>query len=59
MTFDYFIAYFLIIFIATVIPGPSMLLAINHGVNHGIVRTIYTGLGNLIGENSEVIAQFK
>jgi homoserine/homoserine lactone efflux protein len=49
MTFDYFIAYFLILFIATVIPGPSMLLAINHGVNHGILRTIYTGLGNLIG----------
>lgn len=49
MTFDNFIAYFLILFIATVTPGPNMLLAINHGVNHGIGRTMYSGLGNLIG----------
>jgi homoserine/homoserine lactone efflux protein len=49
MTFDYFIAYFLILFIATITPGPNMLLAINHGVNYGILRTIYSGLGNLIG----------
>jgi len=49
MTFDYFIAYFVILFIATMTPGPNMLLAINHGVNHGLVRTIYSGLGNLAG----------
>ena len=49
MTFDYFIAYFLILFIATITPGPSMLLAINHGANHGIVKTINSGLGNLAG----------
>jgi len=52
MTFDYFIAYFLILFIVTITPGPNMLLAINHGVNHGILRTIYSGLGNLIGNLS-------
>jgi homoserine/homoserine lactone efflux protein len=49
MTFEYFVAYFVILFIATVTPGPNMLLAINHGVNHGIERTIYSGLGNLFG----------
>ena len=49
MTFNYFAAYFLIIFIATITPGPNMLLALNHGVNHGIVRTIFSGLGNLTG----------
>jgi threonine/homoserine/homoserine lactone efflux protein len=49
MTFDYFLAYFLILFIATITPGPNMLLAINHGINHGILRTIYSALGNLIG----------
>jgi homoserine/homoserine lactone efflux protein len=49
MTFDYFIAYFIILLIATITPGPNMLLAINHGVNHGFVRTIYSGLGNLVG----------
>jgi homoserine/homoserine lactone efflux protein len=49
MTFNYFIAYFVILLIATITPGPSMLLALNHGVNHGIVRTLYSGLGNLAG----------
>ena len=49
MTFDYFVAYFTILFIATVTPGPNSLLAINHGLNHGIRRTIFSGLGNLTG----------
>jgi homoserine/homoserine lactone efflux protein len=49
MSFDYFIAYYLILFVATITPGPSMLLAVNHGVNHGIAKTIYSGIGNLIG----------
>lgn len=49
MTLDYFIAYFAILFVATITPGPNMLLAVNHGVNHGLARTIYSGLGNLAG----------
>ena len=49
MTFDYFLAYFLILLIATITPGPNMLLAINHGVNHGFARTMYSCLGNLAG----------
>ncbi len=49
MSFDYFIAYFVILLIATITPGPSMLLALNHGVNHGFVRTLNSGLGNLTG----------
>ncbi len=49
MTISYFLAYFSILFLATIIPGPSMLLALNHGANHGISKTIYSGLGNLIG----------
>lgn len=44
-----FITYFLILFFATIIPGPSMLLALNHGANHGFGKTILSGLGNLIG----------
>jgi homoserine/homoserine lactone efflux protein len=38
-----------ILFIATMIPGSSMLLAINHGVNQGIARIIYTEIGNVLG----------
>jgi homoserine/homoserine lactone efflux protein len=49
MSFDFFSAYFLILFVATIIPGPSMLLAMNHGVNFGIGQSIYSGLGNLVG----------
>lgn len=49
MSLSFFTAYFLILFSATILPGPSMLLAINHGVNHGFVRTMYSGMGNLFG----------
>jgi homoserine/homoserine lactone efflux protein len=49
MTYSYFITYFVILFVATITPGPSMLLAMNHGVNHGMGRTVYSGLGNLVG----------
>lgn len=49
MTFNYFISYFVILFLATIVPGPSMLLALNHGANHGAVKSVYSGFGNLIG----------
>lgn len=49
MELDYFIAYFLILFVATITPGPSMLLALNHGVNQGLKKTFYSAVGNLIG----------
>jgi threonine/homoserine/homoserine lactone efflux protein len=49
MTFSYFVTYFVILFVATITPGPSMLLAMNHGVNHGMGRTVYSGMGNLVG----------
>ena len=49
MTLSSFTAYFLIMFVATITPGPSMLLAVSHGVNHGMLKTTYSGLGNLAG----------
>jgi homoserine/homoserine lactone efflux protein len=49
MTIEQYSAYLMILLIATITPGPSMLLAINHGVNYGIGRTINTALGNLFG----------
>jgi homoserine/homoserine lactone efflux protein len=49
MTLESFTAYFFILFIATVTPGPTSLLAINHGLNHGVGKTVYSGLGNLLG----------
>ncbi len=49
MPFNSFITYLLILFIATISPGPSMLLALNHGVNHGIGRSFYSCIGNVTG----------
>jgi threonine/homoserine/homoserine lactone efflux protein len=49
MTFNAFMVYFVILFAATITPGPSMLLAMSHGVNHGLAKTMYSGLGNLTG----------
>lgn len=49
MPLDFFLAYFVILFVATITPGPNSVLAINHGVNHGMAKTIYSGLGNLFG----------
>ncbi|MBN1462550.1 MAG: LysE family translocator [Paludibacteraceae bacterium] len=49
MSIDYFIAYFLILFFATITPGPNSVLAINHGLNHGFARSIYSAAGNLVG----------
>ena len=49
MSINGFVAYFSILFLATIVPGPNMLLALNHGANHGLSKTIYSGLGNLTG----------
>ncbi len=49
MTLNYFFAYLSLIFLATIIPGPNMLLALNHGANYGIKKTVYSGFGNLVG----------
>ncbi len=34
------------IFIASIIPGPSMLLALTHGMHHGARRTTVSAMGN-------------
>lgn len=46
MALQYFIAYFTIMSLATITPGPSMLLALNHGANYGLRNTIYSCIGN-------------
>jgi homoserine/homoserine lactone efflux protein len=47
MSFQSFIVYSITIFVATIIPGPSMLLALTHGMKYGAKRTIASALGNL------------
>lgn len=48
MAVQYFLVYFTIMSLATITPGPSMLMALNHGANYGLRNTIYSGLGNSI-----------
>lgn len=35
-----------------------MLLALNHGANHGILKTVYSGLGNILGNLLMAIVSF-
>ena len=34
-------------FVASIVPGPSMLLALTHGMKYGAKRTVASALGNL------------
>lgn len=48
MSFSNLIVYAVTILVATIIPGPSMLLALTHGMKHGAKRTMASALGNLL-----------
>ena len=47
MPVDLFFIYAVTVFIASIVPGPSMLLALTHGMQYGAKRTIASALGNL------------
>ena len=49
MTLEYFMTYFLVVLLATITPGPSMLLAVNQGLHYGVKRTIPSAIGNVLG----------
>ena len=49
MSTHMFSIYCTILLIATITPGPSMLLALNHGINHGLIKTLYSCTGNVSG----------
>jgi homoserine/homoserine lactone efflux protein len=46
MSVKFIIVYSLTVFVASITPGPSMLLALNHGIRHGAKRTLATAFGN-------------
>lgn len=39
--------YCVTVFVASITPGPSMLLALNHGIKYGARRTVASALGNV------------
>ncbi len=47
MSFEFFILFIVTMFVASIVPGPSMLLALTHGMKYGAKRTIASALGNL------------
>ncbi len=47
MSPDFVFLYTTTVFIASIIPGPSMLLALTHGMQFGAKRTIASAMGNL------------
>ncbi|MGD9162685.1 MAG: LysE family translocator, partial [Desulfobacteraceae bacterium] len=47
MSMNFILLYATTIFIASIIPGPSMLLALTHGMQFGARKTIASALGNL------------
>lgn len=47
MSFNFILLYAITVFIASIIPGPSMLLALTHGMHYGAKRTIASAVGNM------------
>jgi homoserine/homoserine lactone efflux protein len=47
MSFNFILLYSITIFVASIIPGPSMLLALTHGMQYGVRKTVSSALGNV------------
>jgi len=47
MSLEFIFIYSVTVFIASISPGPSMILALNHGIKYGAKRTLATAFGNL------------
>ncbi len=48
MSASFIILYSFTIFIASIIPGPSMILALTHGIQYGTKKTIASAMGNVL-----------
>ena len=46
MDIGFWFVYASVVFVASIIPGPSMLLALTHGIKYGYKRSFVTALGN-------------
>ncbi len=47
MSSNFILLFSITVFVASIIPGPSMLLALTHGMQYGAKRTIVSALGNV------------
>ncbi len=47
MSLNFFLLFTITVLTASIIPGPSMLLALTHGIQFGIKRTLSSAFGNM------------
>ncbi len=47
MSFNFILLFSMTVFVTSIIPGPSMLLALTHGIQFGAKRTIASAMGNV------------
>ncbi len=55
MNIEFWLLYVSVVFMASIIPGPSMLLALTHGVRYGYKKSISTALGNTLASIIQAI----
>lgn len=58
MTSPFAAVFLFTVTIATITPGPSMLLALNHGIRFGARRALATALGNVCGTAIQCLVSF-
>ena len=47
MSLNFILLFSMTVFVASIIPGPSMLLALTHGMQYGAKKTIASAMGNV------------
>ncbi|WP_087016300.1 LysE family translocator [Thaumasiovibrio subtropicus] len=47
MSLEFLMMFTTTVFVVSIIPGPSMLLALTHGMSYGVKRAAFSGLGNI------------
>ena len=47
MSLNFILLFSITVFVASIIPGPSMLLALTHGMQYGAKKTIASAMGNV------------
>lgn len=47
MSWNFILLFSITVFVASIIPGPSMLLALTHGMHHGAKRAMASAMGNV------------
>ena len=55
MTLEFCLVFIVTVFVASGIPGPSMLLGLTHGMRYGFKDTAYTASGNMLASSIQAI----